>query len=85
MSERDGGPAFPCHEGIDRYDDERGRYVTHFLPTGGMALRDYFAAKALAGGIHEFFASGDAWQNYDDFVKSCYRIADAMLAERVKL
>lgn len=42
----------------------------------GMTLRDYFAAKAMVvvyGGLEK-----------NDFAKSCYAIADAMLLERAK-
>ena len=39
---KDGGPAFPCHPGIDNpmYD--------------GMTLRDYFAAKAMQSFIQDY-------------------------------
>lgn len=48
----------------------------------GLTIRDYFAAAALQG----FMANKDRPQNYCPFDDSayCYRIADAMLAERDK-
>ena len=69
----DGGPAFPS-----KFKDVSGE---PFVFTG-MTLRDYFAAKALAGGIREFFSAGDAWDGYEDFAESCYHMADAMLKAR---
>lgn len=72
----DGGPAFPEIDGMG-------------IARDGMALRDYFAAKALAG----MMASPDL--NFVDAVastpatligiaKACYALSDAMLAERIK-
>lgn len=83
MSKNDGGAAYPGFQ----YTEGRG---THRMGRGdewecyapGMTLRDYFAAKALQGfmasKVHSthFLPTEDA--NY------CYRIADAMLAERAK-
>ena len=74
----DGGPAFPI-PGIIGTD---GNFIE--LPVQGMTLRDYFAAKVLAG----FLANQH--QDYapliDDKVpmlaKEAYRLADAMLAAR---
>jgi hypothetical protein len=73
MSEQidDGGPAFP--------DDSQHNY------TGGMTLRDYFAAAALQGQLSilelsKSIASGQvtAMETAD----ACYQWADAMLAAR---
>lgn len=62
---KDGGPAFP-HDGQVDY-------------TGGMTLRDYFAAKAMQGLLA---ADPDTrWDDYD-CAKYAYAQADAMLAER---
>ena len=66
-----GGPAFPnasikTKEGIDVWGE------------GGMTLRDYFAAKAMAAdmtdGIHE---NDFAWA-----AARAYKVADAMLKAR---
>ncbi len=73
----DGGPAFPTTLQADKSQ------IT--VDAGcGMTLRDYFAAKALAGQVAYEGAEGcgnDAGAN--DVAKWCYAIADAMLAERL--
>jgi hypothetical protein len=66
MTAETGGPAFPCHPGIENplYD--------------GMTLRDYFAAKAmqgdLIGGVHHDI--------FDITAKRAYALADEMLKAR---
>jgi hypothetical protein len=78
----DGGPAFPQIESrVERDYDNAPSYAVPYS-YGGMTLRDYFAAEAMAGGIREFFAAGDAWDDYDDLASSCYLMADAMLKAR---
>jgi hypothetical protein len=61
----DGGPAFPCHPGIEnpKFD--------------GMTLRDYFAARAMQGMITEWLGDDDftEWS----MAKIAYEVADAML------
>ena len=66
-----GGPAFPCHPGIENpiYD--------------GMTLRDYFAAKAMQG----ILASNTEHEHedahiFDAIAEASYRQADAMLEAR---
>ncbi|NKI68923.1 hypothetical protein GN109_05775 [Collimonas pratensis] len=81
MSCDNGGPAFPCLEatmtGISSDGEERYDTEAH----GGMSLRDYFAAKAMAALIahygHETFGSDQR-----DVEGCSFEIADAMLAER---
>ena len=66
----DGGPAFPTDN-----EAQVGNNTWHFA---GMTLRDYFAAKALAGiasTYHENWTPESA-------AKNAYELADAMLAER---
>lgn len=46
---------------------------------GGMTLRDYFAAKAMAGML-----SCEQPQNTPTVARVAYELADAMLAERIK-
>lgn len=86
MSRDASGPAFPT----PHTTGDRGEYTTDY--TDGMTLRDYFAAKALAGmpvkwdggysdADHKF---GTAKFEATWYAKAAYRIADAMLAERVK-
>lgn len=75
-----GGTAFPSIKivGGDNYNPPR----QYHMP--GMTLRDYFAAKAMAGQIA--FAAGkyergyDGWR--DEFAREAYRYADAMLKAR---
>jgi len=65
MSTKDGGgPAFP-----------HGEYSG--LPVRGMTLRDYFAAKALAG-------MSEGIENETRAAQWCYAMADAMLEARKK-
>lgn len=78
-----GGPAFPVMVSREQLSNN-DNYVTVREPEGGMSLRDYFAGQALVGGVKEFFAAGDCWDDYNDFAKTLYGIADAMLAERAK-
>ena len=66
MSINDGGPAFP-HDGQQNY-------------TGGMTLRDYFAARALQGLMAN--KSNPLHFNPEDDAAYVYRIADAMLKAR---
>jgi len=71
MTTESGGPAFPCHPGIENplYD--------------GMTLRDYFAAQAAVGAMSEYW-NGDRMQapTFGDIAQQAYGIADAMLKAR---
>ena len=71
MTTNTGGPAFPCHPGIENpiYD--------------GMTLRDYFAAKAMEG----IYASNTEHDHedahiFDAVAEAAYKQADAMLEAR---
>lgn len=94
MSTNDGGPAFPMPGVFDAIRDRIGP-VNEYYDAGGMALRDYFAAQALAG----IMANPVRWQQIAEDYKSgkksyeqcstanavkAYSIADAMLAARGK-
>jgi len=71
-----GGAAFPNVFEIQAKD---GYHRSYYVETG-MDLRDYFAAKALAGmtgQFHEHWTTASA-------AKAAYELADAMLAERAK-
>ncbi len=76
MSERDtGGPAFPTDN-----EAQTGNNTWHYT---GMTLRDYFAAKAMAG----MLAAGDEPISIEPNVYAreagvAYAIADAMLKAR---
>jgi hypothetical protein len=84
MSEREnGGPAFP----VTQYVNADGE--TFESKSKGMSLRDYFAAKALAGGLEQGvehnMADGqrDAWWHPPGkLARRAYEIADAMLKAR---
>lgn len=73
MTKNTGGPAFPCHPGIENpiYD--------------GMSLRDYFAAKAMQGFVMDDVLCKEAatepeW--YENIAEASYKMADAMLKAR---
>ncbi len=74
MSEKDGGSAFPWE----------------FSHQKGMTLRDYFAAMAMQGdwacqGSDNGAFTGDSSNAvFEGSAKLYYRMADAMLKERVK-
>ena len=67
-----GGPAFPRPFSLD--NDNRKAWSQD-----GMTLRDYFAAKAMAALIPMQFH-----HDAGELSAAAFRIADAMLAERVK-
>lgn len=76
MSKNNGGPAFPS-EGGRRF--VIGNEVRKTLPSDGMTLRDYMAAKAMQGMLaHHAEYIG----NVEQLSKDAYAAADAMLAER---
>ena len=68
-----GGPAFPSKNRVFR----QGYETNEFEPVGGMTLRDYFAAKALA--VLYMEADDD-----DHSAQRAYEMADAMLQARKK-
>ena len=70
-----GGPAFPTY-GPDSVHDRT-------IARGGMSLRDYFAAQALAA----YLAGRNLDQrdtNKENTAAACYGYADAMIDERNK-
>ena len=75
-----GGPAFPRSESL-RYSE----YIT-----GGMTLRDYFAAKAMQGILEsaiDWLPTGkepdlSSLEIFKDLSNDAYAIADAMLKAR---
>ncbi|WP_312387671.1 hypothetical protein [Pseudomonas sp.] len=76
MSKDTGGPAFPTVD-ANREED---------YGTRGMSLRDYFAAKALQGlistsGAPCLLGMGGC---ENETASTAYKLADAMLAARVK-
>lgn len=95
MSKNDGGTAFPMQDAsaVHAYafgashgiKDHEQRELAYIKARGeavtGMTLRDYFAAKAMNG----ICAHHDTWGLAEsEMAEHAYRIADAMLAARVK-
>ena len=74
----DGGPAFPVLEKVQEYRDDR--YVDVYMPTEGMKLRDYFAAKALIAMTANDHVDGNG--DPERHAAAAYRYADAMIAAR---
>ena len=74
MSEINGGGVFP--------DLEQDQYGTYAL-TGGMTLRDYFAAKAVSA-VWNLLSEMPVDYAADFTAETAYKIADAMLKEREK-
>jgi hypothetical protein len=66
-------PAFPSHV----WDDDYERYFN----TGGMTLRDYFAARAMQGAMSGCSARGEVIM-YSDLAGLSYEVADAMMKAR---
>lgn len=77
MNNDNGGPAFPC-EGGNKFIS--GKEIRRTLPSSGMDLRDYFAAKAMQG----LLTSGGDFEKFSHLATDAYSIADAMLAQRTK-
>lgn len=73
---KNGGRAFPCDSIVER--DDNGHMHGKEVSSGGMTLRDYFAAKAMQGEL----ASGDASNHVENIASRSYAIADAMLKAR---
>ncbi len=80
--DKTGGPAFPC---MPPQDTAAGSAVGYPYPDGGMTLRDYFAAKAMAALI---VAPFEDWptdiEGNESVSTAAYEMADAMLKERAK-
>lgn len=76
MSNKTGGRAFPCDSIVER--DEVGHLHGFEVSSGGMTLRDYFAAKAMQGII----SSECNYGAFSDLASDAYSIADAMLLTR---
>lgn len=73
----DGGPAFPCHT-----NPSPGKLAN---APQGMALRDYFAAKALQAFLSmpkTQFAIAEGSISAMDTSRNCYHWAECMLAAR---
>ena len=83
MTEKTGGPVFPCKipTGGLHKNDEPAPTKQHY----GMTLRDYFAAKAMPAVITDWLNTGDIFQDAEIpevIAMDCYIVADAMLKAR---
>lgn len=82
LSDKTGGPAFPQFDVIAGDRDGHGDVIDAYTTaTGGLTLRDYFAAAALTGLLaypESHLNCGTASQA----AKSAFEIADAMIAAR---
>lgn len=90
METKNGGPAFPATlRGVHNAEHDSwhmvpGSNVLQERTVTGMSLRDYFAAKAMAGALSNQTTvfSGDIDECIRLTCEMSYRIADAMLAAR---
>ncbi len=74
----DGGPAFPCNT-------ENNTNAGACYPSHGMALRDYFAAKAMSVMATGAMRQGNNHvhrEDFDQLAEISYEMADAMLIAR---
>ena len=74
MSQENGGAAFPQEVRYVAPNGQSGSYG----PSGGMTLRDYFAAKAMLAGVSD----GREIIDCTIYATWCYKMADAMLEAR---
>lgn len=68
---------FPTYQ---KYDNNDGG--VYYKPSGGMDLRDYFAAAALTAVCHDWCTSDP--KHAEEVARVVYEFADAMLKERDK-
>ena len=75
-----GGPAFPHVADLVQHSPNGG-ITTKPITSGGMTLRDYFAAKAMEGDISRvgYYQRG---QGMERAAENAYAMADAMLKAR---
>lgn len=78
-AQNDGGPAFPDLKATKVESNYGGVYVDKYEAIGGLSMRDYFAAKAVAG-----LLASDVRSDCDKFATYAYKVADAMLEARQK-
>lgn len=83
MSARAGGPAFPEISTTLETVGLSGDYTSYpnVESSGGMTLRDYFAAKAMQALVMDGLKR-DGSATVPNVAKDAYRMADAMLAAR---
>jgi hypothetical protein len=88
---RDGGPVFPFEYHNQTSKAQRGFFVDELVSPGasqqfaGMTLRDYFAAKAMAGWLASYpldTLHPASRGKEGDVAEMSYTLADAMLRAR---
>ena len=79
QTDKDGGSAFPVLSELTHRDNYYGEKSLSAEMTGGMSLRDWFAALALQALDVQAHVAPPAAAN---LARSAYAIADAMLSER---
>lgn len=81
MSEKDGGPTFPCEPRMWRMslDDQTPEPAPGYH--NGMTLRDWFAGQCMSEMIL-LAQDGDGGWCTDNVARGCYNLADAMLRAR---
>lgn len=77
MSAKTGGPAFP--QALVSTEGGSGIVSSDEMRVGGMTLRDYFAAKAMAFLVPLRASHQTPWS---ELAKSAYEMADEMLKAR---
>lgn len=87
MSNPTGGQAFPTNQTYRHVNGDTAWNDTTTEGHGGMTLRDYFAAQALAGSLSkDISVENHTWvynrANRAELARDCYEIADAMIAAR---
>lgn len=81
MSAKDGGPAFPRPYSMAGGPDEARQACWE---QDGMSLRDWFAGMALIGLASACNSEGQWTGEGDGVARVAFKIADAMLTERVR-
>ena len=69
---------------VNMIDEEQQAFPDGLLNQDGMTLRDYFAAKAMQGLMHNYhpcdFLEHNGW--LEDISMASYQMADAMMKAR---
>ncbi len=78
MATENGGPAFPSAVPNIAQNSTTGETTQYQYLSDGMTLRDYFAAKAVAGMLARNLIASDA----DMLARDAFTVADAMIKAR---
>jgi hypothetical protein len=82
MKHNDGGPAFPQDGKAWLVGKDAQGFDLYQYGSGGMSLRDYFAAAALTGFCAAHNDQGDWAGNCEQAAQEAYKMADFMLKAR---